>query len=87
MAYYIPEMAYHTAMLAQHGRSSVQPFREWWNEFLTNAPKHPDPWIELLDRLWDSEKIEPVDKELQEILGQIEYAWLVNEVRTRAYPQ
>jgi hypothetical protein len=87
LAHYIPELAYHTAILTQHGQSSVQPFREWWNEFLTRAPQHPDPWIDLLNRLWGSEKNMPLDNELQEVWGHTEYAWLVNEVRTRAYPQ
>lgn len=84
LARYVPEVAYHTAILSSQKTPPTQTFRAWWDTLLSHAPECSDSWQELQDALWDAQTNAPRDKELQEILGNTEYTWLVEQVQTRA---
>lgn len=85
LARYVPEVAYHTAILSSHNQPPQETFHAWWDAFLAYAPKHSAPWQELQDALWNLQTDAPSDKELLEVLGNEEYVWLVEQARTRSH--
>jgi hypothetical protein len=80
LAQYLPELAYHRAVLA-HCRPLEPPppaLRDWWNQFLAkDAPPNPEPWAELVKALEQ-------DKELQATLPAEVYELLYSEAKQRA---
>jgi hypothetical protein len=80
LARYLPELAYHRAILAQCELSGPlpPPLRTWWEEFLARkVPPHPEPWSELVKALEQ-------DEELQRLLSPGDYKYLYSEAKQRA---
>ncbi len=69
LARYVPEAAYHGAVLCRLGSvpEEAPNFSDWWNKFLAQqAPKDVEPWNELREVLES-------DRELQETMPTEEY--------------
>ncbi len=80
LARYVPELAYHQAMLdrCQPSEAQLPAFQEWWTQFLAEkAPTFPEPWEELIKAL-------AKDRELQDILPAADYERLRRETQERA---
>jgi len=80
LARYVPELAYHRAMLSHCEALESQPrtFQTWWGDFLAKkAPTQPEPWIELLEAL-------ERDKEPGDALPAEDYERLHSEAEKRA---
>jgi hypothetical protein len=75
---YLPELAYHRAILARVSPETPLPtWSAWWSQFLDKAlPLHPEPWAELARALEQ-------DKELQDTCT-AEYGDLYSEAQKRA---
>ena len=80
LARYVPELAYHRAVLDRCERPVQQlpTIQAWWEQFLSDkAPPNPEPWAELVQALRQ-------DKELKEVLPSADYERLHSEARRRA---
>jgi hypothetical protein len=81
LARYVPELAYHRAMVARCKRLGPQPLtlQAWWEQFLSEeeVPTHPEPWAELLEVLEQ-------DAELKDVLPVEDYERLYSETKKRA---
>lgn len=79
LARYVPELAYHRAILDRCEALELQPptIQAWWEQFLSEkAPTNPEPWAELAKALEQ-------DKELQDVSPE-DYERLYSEVQKRA---
>ncbi len=77
---YVPELAYHRAILDRCEPLEPQPvtLQAWWEQFLSEkAPPHPRPWAELLEAIEQ-------DNELKDILPPEDYERLQSEAQNRA---
>jgi hypothetical protein len=80
LARYVPELAYHRAMLDRCESPDPQllTVQAWWEQFLAEkAPTHPEPWQELVEAL-------DADGELQDVLSPEDYERLHSEAKKRA---
>jgi len=80
---YVPELAYHRAVLERCERLAQQlpTIQAWWERFLSEkAPPTPEPWAELAQALEQ-------DEELKEILPGEDYQRLRSEAQRRAVKQ
>jgi hypothetical protein len=80
LARYVPEAAYHHAIVAQRAPlpREVPAFQAWWEEFLSEQTlRDSEPWSELFSAL-------ERDTELREMLPVEEYERLCSEARDRA---
>jgi len=80
LARYVPELAYHRAVLDRCERPVQQlpTIQAWWGQFLSEqALTSPEPWTELVQALEQ-------DEELKEILPSGDYQRLHSEARRRA---
>ncbi len=84
---YLPELAYHQAILAkdtdagQQDKEALPDLKTWWAEFLSpreklSTPVHSEPWKELCDVLRK-------DAELEQLAAS-EYQLLLNSAEVRA---
>jgi len=79
LARYVPELAYHHAILDRCEPREAQPpiLRVWWEQFLSEqAPAHPEPWAELVEALEQ-------DAELRDVLPVRDYELLYSDARRR----
>ncbi len=79
LARYVPELAYHRAILARCKMTELQPstFQTWWGQFLREkAPTSRDPWSELAEALEQDHELKKVSPE--------DYERLYSETRQRA---
>jgi hypothetical protein len=77
---YVPELAYHRAILGRSERQEQQlpAIQVWWERFLSEqAPPNPEPWAELVQALEQ-------DEELKGILPSEDYQRLHSEAQRRA---
>jgi hypothetical protein len=81
LARYVPELAYHRAILGRCCPETPEPtLQEWWTSFVSGPRKElaaPEPWAELFASL-------AADKELRELLPQAEYKAMLDTARRRA---
>lgn len=78
LARYVPELAYHRAVLAHTSLGSQPPtLQEWLIPFTEKAPSHSEPWRELVKAL-------DQDAELQAALSAGDYGYLHSEAQKRA---
>lgn len=80
LARYVPELAYHRAILVHCEPLEPQPptLQSWWEQFLSEkVPTHAEPWAELVEALEQ-------DKELQDVLPIEDYERLHSEAQKRA---
>jgi hypothetical protein len=79
LARYVPELAYHRAVLADRSLEPQLPtLQAWWTQFLAEkAPAHSEPWQELVKTLEQ-------DTELKDTLPAEDYACLHSEAQRRA---
>lgn len=80
LARYVPELAYHRAVLAHCELLEPQPptLQEWWEQFLSEeVPTNPEPWSELVGAL-------ERDTELKDVLSVKDYERLYSEAQKRA---
>jgi len=75
---YLPELAYHRAILARVSPEAPLPtWSAWWSQFRAEkSPAHPEPWAELAKALQQ-------DKELQDVFA-ADYGALYSEAQKRA---
>jgi len=80
LARYVPELAYHRAILERCELLELQPptIQAWWEQFLSEkAPISREPWAELVKALEQ-------DKELQDVSPIEDYDRLYSEAKKRA---
>jgi hypothetical protein len=80
IARYVPELAYHRAILAHCEPLEPQPptLQEWWEQFLSEkTPTYPEPWAELVEMLGQ-------DEELRDVLPVGDYERLYSDAEKRA---
>lgn len=78
LARYLPELAYHGAVLGRCQAASPQPLSAWWSDFLAaRPPASIEPWSKLLAALAE-------DHELQSILPVDDYDCLYQAAEQRA---
>lgn len=79
LARYVPELAYHRAILARKSpEASLPALSEWWSQFLAErAPTHSEPWTELA-------RVLEHDNELRDTLPAADYGSLYSETQKRA---
>ena len=80
LARYVPELAYHRAILARCESLEPQPLtlQAWWEQFLSEkAPINPERWTELVKAL-------ERDEELRDVLSVEDYEHLLSEAQERA---
>jgi hypothetical protein len=79
LARYVPELAYHRAILAERSlEPEIPTLHAWWTQFLAEkAPTHSGPWQELAEALEQ-------DTELQNTVLAEDYEFLHSEAQKRA---
>lgn len=80
LARYVPELAYHRAILYRCERLAQQLLttQVWWEQFLSDkAPPNPEPWAELVQAL-------DQDDELKKTMPGEDYERLYSEAHRRA---
>jgi hypothetical protein len=80
LARYVPELAYHRAILDRCEAPEPQPLplQAWWEQFLSEkAPMNPEPWADLVEALEQ-------DRELKDVLPAEDYKRLHVEAQKRA---
>ena len=73
---YVPELAYHHAILARHRRPPQPSLWEWWDQFAAQAPAAAEPWTELIDALDQDEELKGLSPK--------DYDRLLSEARRQA---
>lgn len=73
---YVPELAYHHAILTRHHRPPQPSLWEWWDQFARQAPVTAEPWSELVDALEQDDELRDLSPE--------DYDRLLYEARRRA---
>jgi len=71
LARYVPELAYHRAILDRCELPEPQPptFQMWWEQFLSEkAPGNPEPWAELIETLKRDEELRGLSRGDYELL-------------------
>ncbi|MBN1315481.1 MAG: hypothetical protein JXA42_08435 [Anaerolineales bacterium] len=79
LARYVPEVAYHSAVLDRRGyREPALAFESWWETFKAElAPDHAQPWKELEAALEQ-------DKELETVIRPAVYNHLLSDIQQHA---